>query len=393
MGFFADKYEIKHDDDPKRQEPIEPVPPLEFDDEAKKKVEDVVGNPDADETKKKTEDSEKILKKYKTVGLSEDKKVDVNDKKVDEDLKEKEVKAERLIEELEKQKNEHKQILLEQKQVLEEMRHHVDEEKKARAAMSGNDVQQLLPYVQPPEAAGNQQPRATFGEQQLQPEVEVRNVQQHEPDLLQQQQQYVPQQDKVMQPQHLPPEDHRVQQQLQPHPEQPDVPLQQPVKLEIQQPQQEHEQIQQVYDHQPPPPQQNFVPQQPIHQQFVEQQQPVNNHNVVGQQPPEQNLQHQQELLQVQQEQSVKEKHNQHLPLQNPLQDLDPDTLESKKEVEDSNEKLEKKEMKRDLERVEQILDSRVPQSQGKDLKYFENDKNCLNCAAKVLPLQLSQIV
>ena len=114
MWFFADKYEIKNDvvDEPKRQEPIEPVAPLEFEDQVKKKVEeDVETKPDGEEAKKKTEDSEKILKKYKTVGLSEDKKDDVDHKKIDEDLKEKEVKAERLIEELEKQKNEHKQIL------------------------------------------------------------------------------------------------------------------------------------------------------------------------------------------------------------------------------------------------------------------------------------------
>ena len=342
----------------------------------KKKVEeDVETKADGEEAKKKTEDSEKILKKYKTVGLSEDKKDDVDHKKIDEDLKEKEVKAERLIEELEKQKNEHKQILLEQKQVLEEMRQHVDEDKKARAALSGNDVQQQLPYVQPPEAAEHQQPRAAFGEQQLQPQVEVQNAHQHVPDLLIQQQQFVPQQDKVIQQ----------QQQQQPHPQQANLPFVQPVKVESPQPQQP-EQLHQVFDHQQPP-QQNAFPQQPIHHQFVEHQQPVDNQNALGQQPPEQNLQHQQELPQVQQEEIVEEKQN----LQDPPRNLDPDTLESKKELDHSNENHEKKEMKRDLEHVEQILDS---QSQGRDLKYFkEDDKNCLNCAAKILPLQLSQIV
>lgn len=168
-------------EEPKRQEPIEPVPPL-----------DEKENDDGGQ-----KDKEKSLKKYDTVGVKEEKKKkkeekeevvevlhkdtieqiheDVEDLKKkeeeqrekEEELKVKEAKAEKLIEELEKQKNEHKQIILEQKQVLEELKQHVDEDKKARASSNQqqppladqNQPQQpLIVQNQAQQVIGHQQP-------------------------------------------------------------------------------------------------------------------------------------------------------------------------------------------------------------------------------------------
>ena len=190
--------------EPKRQEPVEPVAPKED-----LKVGDADGgggggqavhHSDQGDEDKPKKDPEQALKKYKTIGLDEDEKgdneikdkdaPDASHKKLEEELKEKESKAEKLIEELEKQKNEHKQILLEQKQVLEEMRHHVDEEKKARAAVGvGNE--QPLQQQQQPQPQQQQQPQQLLQQQpqqllQQQPQQQQHLVQQPEAVLQQQ---------------------------------------------------------------------------------------------------------------------------------------------------------------------------------------------------------------
>ena len=299
-----------------------------------------------------------------------------------EELKERESKAEKLIEELEKQKNEHKQILLEQKQVLEEMRQHVDEEKKARAANPPPEVafqqqqqlqqqqmpvQQVEAFIQPQQPIG-QMPQAQLKAYQAQAfNQQDQVVQQLEPVQMQQQpnqqQLLVQQQQQVYQLQ---------QEQVYPVQQQQAYPVQQQAEYVGQQFISSQPQVQQpvgVTQGANQPVQVNKLHQHPgeFLQQVIVNQQPA-----VG----KDSLLYQQQLLQAQQ---------QILQEQQQLPQLPPDAIPGQLNLDSHNLELnrnsddlvERKEMKRSIGDDDEALLNEPPK--------FE----CLNCHGSQLISQL----
>ena len=126
-----------------RVEPVEPHAPKEVD-EAEK---DVVKGSQADEKelKKSEEDSPKDVKA---------------EKEKEAELKAKEEKADKLLKELEKQKEEHKQIIEEQKEVLDRMKQHLEadetqDQNKLDQEKAGSQNNRV---VQPPPQQVNSEP-------------------------------------------------------------------------------------------------------------------------------------------------------------------------------------------------------------------------------------------